>query len=58
MEKVKKSAKKWLCISIALMLLSAIVVSFIQTDGGKAVSYTHLDVYKRQTRCWPSTGSS
>lgn len=35
MEKVKKSAKKWLCISIALMLLSAIVVSFIQTDGGK-----------------------
>ena len=35
MEKVKKAAKKWLCISIALMLLSAIAVSFIQTDGGK-----------------------
>ena len=35
MEKIKSSAKKWLCIAIALMLLSAIVVSFVQTDGGK-----------------------
>ena len=35
MEKVKKTAKIWLCIAIALMLLSAIVVSFVQTDGGK-----------------------
>lgn len=35
MERIKSSAKKWLCIAIALMLLSAIVVSFVQTDGGK-----------------------
>lgn len=35
MEKVKKQAKIWLCISIALMLLASIVVSSVQTDGGK-----------------------
>ena len=34
MEKVKKQAKIWLCISIALMLLASIVVSAIQTNGG------------------------
>ena len=34
MEKVKKQAKIWLCISIALMLLAYIVVSAIQTNGG------------------------
>ena len=34
MEKVKKQAKIWLCISIALMLLASIVVSAIQTTGG------------------------
>ena len=34
MEKVKKKAKIWLCIGIALMLLSAIVVSSVQTSGG------------------------
>ena len=33
-EKVKKQAKIWLCISIALMLLASIVVSAIQTNGG------------------------
>lgn len=35
MEKVKKQAKIWLCISIALMLLASIVVSAVQTNGGK-----------------------
>lgn len=35
MEKVKKQAKIWLCISIVLMLLCSIVVSVVQTDGGK-----------------------
>ena len=35
MEKSKKRAKILLCISIALMLISMIVVSAIQTDGGK-----------------------
>ena len=35
MEKSKKRAKILLCISIALMLVSMIVVSVIQTDGGK-----------------------
>lgn len=34
MEKLKKRAKIWLCIGIALMLLSAIVVSAVQTSGG------------------------
>lgn len=42
MEKVKKQAKIWLCISIALMLLSMIVVSCVQTDGGK-VKMTELN---------------
>jgi pimeloyl-ACP methyl ester carboxylesterase len=35
MEKSKKRAKILLCISIALMLVSMIVASSIQTDGGK-----------------------
>ena len=35
MEKVKKRAKVWLCIAIALMLISMISVSVIQTSGGK-----------------------
>ncbi len=35
MEKVKKTAKIWLCIAIVLMLLSSIVVSYVQTKGGK-----------------------
>ena len=35
MEKVKKQAKIWLCIGIALMLLASIVVSAVQTNGGK-----------------------
>ena len=35
MEKVKSQAKKWLCISIALMLLCCIVVSAVQTSSGK-----------------------
>ncbi len=35
MEKLKKRAKIWLCIGIALMLLSAIVVSAVQTSAGK-----------------------
>lgn len=35
MEKLKKRAKIWLCIGIALMLLSAIVVSAVQTSSGK-----------------------
>ncbi len=34
MEKVKKHAKLWLCLSLALMLLSGIVVSCVQTNGG------------------------
>ena len=37
MEKVKKQAKLWLCISLALMLLCGIVVHLIQTDGGKVI---------------------
>ena len=35
MEKVKKQAKIWLCIGIALMLLCCIVVSAVQTSAGK-----------------------
>lgn len=35
MKNVKKQAKLWLCISIALMLLCCIVVSAVQTNGGK-----------------------
>ena len=34
MEKTKKRAKIFLCVAIALMLLSGIVVDFVQTDGG------------------------
>ena len=34
MEKTKKRAKIWLCIGLALMLLSGIVVSMIQTGSG------------------------
>ena len=34
MEKTKKRAKIWLCIAIALMLLSGIVVSMVQTGSG------------------------
>lgn len=34
MEKTKKRAKIWLCIGLALMLLSGIVVSLIQTGSG------------------------
>lgn len=33
MEKLKKQAKIWLCIGIALMLLCSIVVSAVQTSG-------------------------
>ena len=43
MEKTKKRAKIWLCIAIALMLLSGIVVSVVQTDGGN-VEITELAV--------------
>lgn len=35
MEKTKKRAKIWLCVSIALMLVSMIAASAIQTGGGK-----------------------
>lgn len=35
MNNAKKSAKVLLCISIVLMLLSSIVVSLVQTSGGK-----------------------
>ena len=35
MEKAKKRAKLWLCISLVLMLLCGVVVSAIQTSGGK-----------------------
>ena len=35
MEKVKRSAKILLCVSLVLMLLCGIVVSAVQTDGGK-----------------------
>lgn len=34
MEKTKKRAKIWLCVSLALMLLSGIVVNLVQTSGG------------------------
>lgn len=35
MEKAKKMAKIGLCISLALMLIGSLVVSYVQTDGGK-----------------------
>lgn len=35
MDKIKRRAKIWLCLGLALMLLSAIVVSSVQTSGGK-----------------------
>ena len=34
MEKTKKRAKIWLCIAIALMLISMIGASLVQTDFG------------------------
>ena len=37
MEKVKKTAKLFLCVSLVLMLLCGIVVSAVQTSGGKVV---------------------
>ena len=37
MEKVKKTAKLFLCISLVLMLLCGIVVNAVQTSGGKVV---------------------
>jgi pimeloyl-ACP methyl ester carboxylesterase len=33
MEKIRKTARLWLCISLALILLSGIVVSAVQTSG-------------------------
>ncbi|MBR5560925.1 MAG: alpha/beta hydrolase [Clostridia bacterium] len=35
MEKAKNRAKIWLCLSLVLMLLCGIVVSYVQTSGGK-----------------------
>lgn len=35
MDKIKKRAKIWLCIAIALMILSGLVSNYVQTDGGK-----------------------
>ena len=37
MEKTKKTAKLFLCISLVLMLLCGIVVNAVQTSGGKVV---------------------
>ena len=37
MEKTKKTAKIFLCLSLVLMLLCGIVVSAVQTSGGKVV---------------------
>jgi hypothetical protein len=34
MEKARKTAKVWLWIAVALMLISMIVVSIVQTGGG------------------------
>ena len=34
MEKLKKKAKMMLCVSLALMLISMLGVSLVQTDGG------------------------
>ena len=35
MEKVKKNAKRWLCIAMVLMLVGMIGASMVQTSGGK-----------------------
>ena len=52
MEKTKKRAKIWLCIAIALMLLSGIVVSVIQTDGGKVdISELYFETDEGYTMC-------
>ena len=32
--------------------LAAVLGAATRKDGYLAVSYTHLDVYKRQTVCW------
>ncbi len=45
MENVKKKAKIWLCIGMALMLLCMIVVSVVQTGGGKI----HMEELKFET---------
>ena len=37
MDKIKKTAKLFLCVSLVLMLLCGIVVSAVQTSGGKVV---------------------
>ena len=34
MEKIKKTAKIVLCVSLVLMLLCGVVVSSVQTSGG------------------------
>ena len=41
MERVKKRAKRFLCISIILMLISMIGVSVVQTNGGH-VTVKHM----------------
>ena len=45
MEKVKKTAKLFLCISLVLMLLSGVVVSAVQTSGGKVVMKELKETY-------------
>lgn len=52
MEKTKKRAKIWLCIAIALMLLSGIVVSVVQTNGGKVdISELYFETDEGYTMC-------
>ena len=35
-----------------------VILNWSSTGGMNAVSYTHLDVYKRQPSSWPPSGSS
>ena len=58
-----KSAKKWLSENaiIVLMLAVSLIVGIIHPNFfavANPVSYTHLDVYKRQSYSWAKNASA
>ena len=48
MEQVMKHYGNAILAIIVLLALGAIIIAALSSDGYVAVSYTHLDVYKRQ----------
>ena len=52
MEKIKKRAKIWLCVAIALMFISMIGVSVVQTSSGKVdISELYFETDEGYTMC-------